>query len=343
MVPLNDSFPANNPPYKKLSPKNQGPAYSWHCLAPLYKYEDKWTLLSFGGDGGWSEPRPGGQDSAWLVNVNPDDGFIDFDHKPAGWAKEPSRRKDHSCAAPAGGGKVYITGGQADDGSADYSEMWMFDPDPMQFTSLPSLPNKVYGHSSVLLDNGTLMVIGGVDAESQSLIPLNTVHVFDTTSNQSQWKSVDVPGDAPGGRRGASATLIDGNNVLLFGGANENLTTVFGDAWVFNPETLHWNMVMNDESGPGARFDAAVAYVGNGQVTIVGGEYQNGCGEADNRLQCRRSGLWRLPCPQRRHGRAERGQRWRQCRSGRCRRRCWRSHGHGNGCPELPSRRTDRR
>lgn len=272
IVPLNASFPANNPPLRKLSPKTEGPSYSWHCLAPLYTFQDRWTLLSFGGDGGWSEPAPGGTDSAWLVDINPSDGFVNFNHQPAGWANEPSRRVEHSCAAPSGGGKVYITGGQADDGSTNHDDVWLFDPEPMEFSRLPSLPKKLYGHSSVLLSNGTLLVLGGVDADSELLSSMNTIHVLDTIAEKPQWSSVNVPGEAPDDRRGAAATLVDNQSVLLFGGTNQNRSVVFGDAWVFNPSTLHWDMVMDDQHGPGQRFDAAVAYVGNGQVAIIGGE-----------------------------------------------------------------------
>lgn len=281
LLPLSAPFSASSPPYALLSPINPGPSYAWHCLAPLFVRDGEWTLLSFGGDGGWPTPISDSH-SAWLVSLNPTTGFLNYTNPPSGWANQPSRRVRHACAAPLSGGKVYITGGQEPDYSEAFAQSFVFDPTTQLFGPLPALPAALYGHSSVLLTNGTLLVFGGTAARSgaSAIQPMNTLYVLDTTASGA-WATLSVGGAYPPARHGASASLNPDGTVFLFGGA-DGAGKGLNDGWVLVPATLSWTQTFGGSGEclredaltvdvPG-RYDQAGVPAGGGQVIIVGGE-----------------------------------------------------------------------
>ncbi|TXT14321.1 uncharacterized protein COLE_00514 [Cutaneotrichosporon oleaginosum] len=284
ILPLSKTFPASSPPYQLLTP---GPTYAWHCLAPLFSKDGAWTLLSFGGHGGWSSPANDAR-SAWLLTPNPSTGTANYTQPEEGWGGQPTRRVRHACAAPVTGGKVFITGGQEPDFRETFAHTFVFDPASMRFTGLAPLPVAMYGHSSVLLANGTLLVIGGMTsrAGATALQPLDIVYALDTTTRAPAWTSVRVP-NPPKARHGASAILNNDGSVFIFGGADVEGKPL-NDGWILDPEHLSWTQTFNGGSGeflvkpklipvvPGRQAQMG-ATAGGGQVIVVGGESVVGC------------------------------------------------------------------
>lgn len=248
LLPLSSPFSTSNPPYSLLNPAIPGPSYAWHCLAPIYAQDGEWTLLSFGGDGGWPAPISDSQ-SAWLVSLNPTSGVLNYTHMPSGWGNQPSRRVRHACAAPLTGGKVYITGGQEADYSEVFAQTFVYDPARQEFTALAPLPIALYAHASVLLTNGTLLVFGGVSARNgvSALQPMNTIYSLDTTTHGG-WISLTTPSGGPSVRQGATASLNTDGTVFVFGGTN-GAGSVLNDGWVLDPRTLSWTQVFAGGSG----------------------------------------------------------------------------------------------
>ncbi|GMK53943.1 hypothetical protein CspeluHIS016_0105290 [Cutaneotrichosporon spelunceum] len=271
LLPLTASFPASNPPYSQLP---NGPAYAWHCIAPLFKQGEEWTLLSFGGDGGWLSPI-GDAHSAYLLTLNPTAGTINYTQPAEGWGNQPTRRIRHSCAAPVSGGKVYITGGQRTDYSEAYAQTFVFDPTSMTFSPLAPLPMAIYDHSSVLLPNGTLVVMGGVRSQSGStaLQALDTVFTLDTTSSSATWQTVSVP-VPPRARRGASASLNPDGSVFVFGGLDDERNAL-NDGWLLDPQYLSWTQTFDGGQGVAGSYDHVAAAGGGGQVIVFGGYGQS--------------------------------------------------------------------
>ncbi|BEJ06389.1 hypothetical protein CcaverHIS641_0309110 [Cutaneotrichosporon cavernicola] len=267
VLPLMASFPTSNPPYS-LFPN--GPSYAWHCLAPLFSKDGEWTLLSFGGDGGWASPISDVR-SAHLLTLNPTTGTMNYTQLPEGLGAQPSRRVRHSCAAPASGGKVYITGGQETDYSETFAQTFVFDPESMSFSPLVHLPAAIYGHSSVLLSNGTLLVMGGVTSQSGAIAlqPLDTLYALDTTSSSATWESINVPA-APVARRSAFATLNPDGSVFVFGGADAEGKPL-NDGWILDPQHLSWTQTFDGGNGVLGRYDHVAATGGGGQVIVFGG------------------------------------------------------------------------
>lgn len=216
---------------------------------------DEWSILSFGGDGGVIEPVQTQADSAWMLSLNPANQSIDFSHEPSSWGNQPIRRIYHSSAAYGTGGKAYISGGLKDDGSgAAFADVYQFDPSSSSFSSLSGLPQALYHHSSVLLTNGTLLVMGGVYTSpvtgSAAALPFSTLYVFDTNSATESWTTLSLGGTLPTGRRGATAVLNgDGTKLLIFGGADPALALIYGDGWELDLATCMWQQVITADQG----------------------------------------------------------------------------------------------
>lgn len=242
LLPLTEAFSASDPPFALLAPITPGPAQAWHCLATLGREGSRWQVLSFGGDVGWNQANSNAADSVWLIDIDPAAGWVNYTHQPSRWAGQPPRRIYHSCASSMGGGTVFITGGNAIDGSRLYGQVFAFSPATNTFAQLPSLPNPISHHSSVLLGNGTLLVFGGVYPGENQLVPADMVLALDTTEEGASWQILAVSGASmPSPRLGATASLLSNGMVLVVGGTDVSLAQADNDDWLLDVETLQWS------------------------------------------------------------------------------------------------------
>ncbi|CAK7273337.1 hypothetical protein SEPCBS57363_005601 [Sporothrix epigloea] len=83
--------------------------------------------------------------------------------------------------------------------------------------------------------NNQIFAFGGFDQYTDEVY--NHVLRLDLVSQQ--WSLVDNYGDIPGVRMGHTATLYQGNKLLVFGGENEH-RTYLSDLIVFDLKTAHW-------------------------------------------------------------------------------------------------------
>jgi len=180
---------------------------------------------------------------------------VEWTHEPSGWGGQPMRRLFHSAAGPGSGGKVYITGGLRGDGSGTtFSDVYAYDIETSAFNAMPDLPQGTYGHNSVLMPNGTLLLIGGVATSSvtgnPATVPLSNAYIIDTAADTPDWEIRTVRGDEPAARRGGSLVLNEaGNKAFLFGGGDATFDSVFGDAWELDLDTASWRQVSTTEEG----------------------------------------------------------------------------------------------
>jgi hypothetical protein len=283
LIPLDSPFAASSPPLITLNSANS-PAYAWHTLTPFSNADGKYDLLTFGGDAGLAEPTQTQSHSAWYMTFDSVGRTVEWTRQPSGWGNQPSRRIYHS--AVGGQGKVFITGGLRNDGSGiAFAETYTFDP-AFGFTQLAPLPRAVYHHGSVMLPNGTLVVLGGVSISMASGVPavqpLTTISILDTTSSDSQWIEKEISGTAPSPRRGMATVLsVDGEEIFIHGGASTTFDEVYADSWTLNVETLEWRqvgqavirtMISRQILGePTGRYDHSAALGPDGQVIILGG------------------------------------------------------------------------
>ncbi|CCM03611.1 uncharacterized protein FIBRA_05749 [Fibroporia radiculosa] len=293
---LTTSFNLSSPSWSLISgcsncSSSQGPAVAWHTLSPL----NTTSMLLFGGDLGPNSAItvPEAANSAGLVNVAHALSPI-WDDESESWADESLRRMYHSASAT--GGKVYIVGGEKTDGSGDaFSIHYVFDPSIPSFSALPSTngPPGIYGHASVVLSNGRLLVFGGYEELSGTLLPFSTVWSLDTTQSSPSWSLLPVADTSlPTPRRGFAATLVDGGKVVIQGGADAQLETSYSDGWVLDTTTspMVWTQVAAlSELGPRRDHFA----VGLGTQVLFGFGYEtNGPAPASLHVFDVTSGSW---------------------------------------------------
>ncbi|KIM39937.1 hypothetical protein M413DRAFT_11987 [Hebeloma cylindrosporum] len=257
---LSSSFSADSPPWELVSSSvnattSQGPSLAWGTLSKL----DSSSLLLFGGQPGPNSPTVivGAADSAAILDVKSPTSPT-WISEPASWANEPVRRIRHSSVTSPSG-SVFIIGGEKADGSnTAFSDHYIFNPVVSSFALLPpNGPPDVYGHASVLLSDGRILVFGDTTQSTLSWTMINTA----TTS-------------LPSPRMAFAATSIPNGKVLIQGGSDASLQTNVADGWILdttqNPMT--WSQVPA-LSQVGARRDHFA--VSSGDLVVFGFGYGN--------------------------------------------------------------------
>ena len=233
------------------SSTSQGPAVAFHTLTPYTSSE----LLLFGGDSGFGTIQTNA-DSAWLLNIK-DLTSPSWSSQAAGWASEPIRRIYH--AAPSASGAVYILGGQKADGSQiGFPDPYLFNavadsgsPAFIPLTGQTSAPAGLFGHAAHVLPGGTLLVFGGFFSSGStpnSPSPFTTIYTLDTTSASPVWSIQNATGGIiPIPRRGFASALLSDGKILIHGGADAAIQTLYSDAAIL--DTTHTPMTWSSIAG----------------------------------------------------------------------------------------------
>ncbi|KAG0706752.1 hypothetical protein DFH29DRAFT_899844 [Suillus ampliporus] len=274
LLDLSTSFSATSPPWQLLSnitTTSSSPALGWHTLSAF----NTSSLLLFGG-----QPGPNSQtvltslnNSATVVSAydRTDPSFL---IQPQNWAGEPMRRIRHSASST--GGKVWIVGGEKADGSGNaFSDHYIFNPASQEFVMLPSggnAPPDLYGHASLVLPDGRLVVLGGYCASCGALIPMNTIWSLNTTQATLVWDIISVSTSTlPNPRRDFAAVVLSNGEILVHGGGDSELQTTYSDGWILNTNEnpMVWQEAQSLQQ-LGARKDH-LAIQSNGQVLFAFG------------------------------------------------------------------------
>lgn len=310
LIPLEDSFNIVDPPVTLIN-TTSAPHLAFHTLSTLGGNGPVWDILAFGGDAGSTEPTQTQANSAWRGKVDVEKGIVEWIHEPNEWGNQPVRRLYHSAAGPGSDGKVYITGGLKGDGSGTaFADVYAYNVDGSTFDAMPSLPQGTYGHNSLLLPNGTLMLIGGVVTSSQTgnaaTVPWSSAYMLDTTADAPEWEERNLDGLEPIARRGATLVLNkDGDKVFMFGGTSAAFGSVFGDGWELDLVTASWKEVSklgegelvymtrkaaSHYKGPEARYGHSAVNMGGDQIAVFGGKSDLPAFQLTCRIQSGRAG-----------------------------------------------------
>ncbi|KAF8813335.1 galactose oxidase [Phlegmacium glaucopus] len=279
-LPLTNPFSTASPPWTLVSNSAnssslQGPFLAWHTLSPF----NPSNVLLFGGN-----PDPnsatvivGAADSAGLLSVA-SPLYPVWTLEPVSWAGEPVRRMRHSTATSASG-QVFIIGGEKADGSGNaLSDHLVFNPTVPSFTLLPSNgPPDIYGHASIILSDGRLLVFGGYSPSQGTLLPFSTIWVLDTSQSNLVWTIIKTSTTLlPSPRMAFAAVSLDDGGILIHGGSDANLQTNFADGWILDisQNIMNWTQA-EALSQLGARRDHFAARQGD-QVIFGFGYGNNG-------------------------------------------------------------------
>lgn len=242
---LTTSFDPSAPPWQYIAGSQnasspQGTTLAWHTLSA---FNSSFCLI-FGGDTGplSNIVQLDNADSAQLLNLLDPPAFLTL---PDNWAGEPQRRMRHATASA--GGKLYIIGGEAADGSGNtFSTHYLFDPTVPTFTQLPTQnsPPGIFGHAVVILFDGRLLVFGGISGGQ--LVPFSTIWILDTTQSTLTWILASIDGSSlPSPRASFAVVLLDDGRILIQGGTDAAFQTNVADGWILDPSKnpMTWTAV----------------------------------------------------------------------------------------------------
>ncbi|PHH53981.1 RING finger protein B [Ceratocystis fimbriata CBS 114723] len=113
--------------------------------------------------------------------------------------------------------------------------------------------------------NNQIYAFGGFDQYTDEVYN----HVLCLNLTNQQWRLVDNYGDIPGVRMGHTATLYQGDKLLVFGGENEH-RTYLSDLIIFDLKTAHWRKPqVNGHIPKGRARHAAVLH--EDKLFVIGG------------------------------------------------------------------------
>lgn len=229
LLSLASPFPGSSPPWEITTAANQssseGPALAWSTLSAL----NNTLMLLFGGQTDGDSPTIGG--GAELLNV--------YSRIQPNWTSQldapPPSRIRHSSATSSSG-LVFVFGGvKPDDSGIAFSDHFYFDDNTLLFTSLSTLnaPPDVFGHASIILSDGRILVFGGYCPSQGLLLPLSTIWMFDTMDLT--WTvATTASASLPSPRVAFAAALILDGKIIIHGGSDSIFETNFADGWLLD-------------------------------------------------------------------------------------------------------------
>ncbi|MEV0385937.1 kelch repeat-containing protein [Nonomuraea sp. NPDC050643] len=172
----------------------------------------------------------------------------------------------HDGAVTLTGGKVLVAGG-ASPGQAALTQAALYDPAAKTWAPTGALQTSRRLHTITLLDDGKVLVTGGISGTAQFPAPgLASAELYDPATGA--WTAT---GSLHGNRWGHSAALLQNGKVLVAGGAtirSAQSVKALRTAELYDPAAGTWTEVapMTD-----ARSGHAAVVLPGGRVLVVGG------------------------------------------------------------------------
>jgi hypothetical protein len=168
-------------------------------------------------------------------------------------------------------GKVLIAGGGDSGGftlpyygtSSRTAEL--YDPATGEFTPTGSMVTARYGHTSVLLKNGKVLIVGGVESGDSLFQTIPTAELYDPAAG-----TFTPTGSLAVARAGHTATVLSDGKVLITGGLTDtnDPASSTSTAEIYDPSTRTFSTT--GEMGE-ARAGHTATLLPNGTVLIAGG------------------------------------------------------------------------
>ena len=244
LLSLSSPFNVSSPPWELVSSStnqstSQGPALAWSTLSAL----NNTNVLLFGGE----------EDVDSVTNSAEAELLDVYSRMQPEWlnatqfADQPPPPRLRHSSATASSGVVFIFGGEKPDGSGiALSDHFSFDPASLSFSFLPTnnAPPDIFGHTSIILSDGRILVFGGYSPSQGILLPFSSIWILDTTTLS--WNlSTASASSFPSPRVAFAAVLISDGKILIHGGSDSSFQNNFDDGWVLdttqNPMT--WTAV----------------------------------------------------------------------------------------------------
>jgi N-acetylneuraminic acid mutarotase len=186
--------------------------------------------------------------------------------QPAGVMSTPRYRHTSSVLND---GRVLVAGGSNSNTTCTcttfQSSVDLYDPTANSWTATGDLITARYDHTSTVLPDGRVLVVGGFGGEPDTTNAsggvLASVEIYDPASGG--WSAA---ASMPVARRAHTATLLNSGVVLVAGGHSGSAT--LNTAQVYDPATDTWSPVASMST---ARQQLSSVRLANGAVLVVGG------------------------------------------------------------------------
>lgn len=200
---------------------------------------------------------------------------------PNGWVATGSMitaRENHT-ATLLPNGKVLVAGGESDcdiyGECSIFSSAELYDPSTGVWTATGSMTTAHAGHTATLLQNGKVLVAGGVDESNYATA---SAELYDPSTGA--WTAT---GSMTTARTSHTATLLPDGKVLVAGG------DCCGTTELYDPGTGTWTATGSMTT---ARSGHTATLLQNGKVLVAGGEDQNYTLLASAELYDPSTGTW---------------------------------------------------
>ncbi|KAJ2402119.1 hypothetical protein GGF41_007619, partial [Coemansia sp. RSA 2531] len=135
----------------------------------------------------------------------------------------------------------------------------------------PAAINKIVQHSSVLLNDTQMVVLGGnvYDSVANKAVNLlfDSVHIYDV--DRMKWSTKNCTGDIPPPRSAFSASLRD-RSIYIYGGVNvTGWSQLFGDLYKLDTDTWKWSKLPTPNA-PAPRYAHQMKTLGHYLVVTHG-------------------------------------------------------------------------
>ena len=177
------------------------------------------------------------------------------------------RRAGHSATLLLDG-RVLVAGGLSYNGGngSPLDTVELYDPQDRTWTAMPSMVEARGAHTATLLQDGTVLVVGGIGTTTEETAPVNTTMTsaerFDP--EMKRWR---MPEGLHEGRAGHTASLLVDGTVLVTRMGSQ------GTAERFDPTAGVFSTIADMET---VRFGHTSTVLTGGQVLVIGGSGASG-------------------------------------------------------------------